>query len=198
VRLDAIAAIVLASGLSRRFGRDDKLLAPLRGRPLGAHCAASVAQAEFLTRIAVVPKGVPERRALFDAGKFRIAENVDPGAGMGASLAQGARMAQDSSAEGAMILLADMPFVGAADYAALGESLGPAAAAVSVVGGVRTPPVLFARSLFDALARLSGDMGAKDVLRAIAPVVEVDLPAERAIDIDSRADLQAWESERDG
>lgn len=60
-------------------------------------------------------------------------------------------------------------------------------------GGVRGNPVLFARSLFPELARLTGDTGARSLLRAhAAEVVTVpvsDGPPPR--DVDTEADYAA-------
>ena len=48
------AGLLLAAGASRRFGPKDKLLSPLRGRPLIAHAAEAMRRAALDRRIAVI------------------------------------------------------------------------------------------------------------------------------------------------
>ncbi|MEM6626367.1 MAG: nucleotidyltransferase family protein [Pseudomonadota bacterium] len=189
MRIDDIALIVLASGLSRRFESGDKLMAPLQGLPLCAHIADTLGRGGFATRIAVYPSNTPARREVFHAAGFECVANVDPAAGQGASLALGAKAVSAETIKGVMVVLADMPFIGLRHCEALISSIGDAPVAVSVANGVQTPPVLFAGSTIERLGALSGDEGAKSVLRDLPFVAEIDLDPAAAFDIDTVADL---------
>jgi molybdenum cofactor cytidylyltransferase len=154
---ERIAAVVLAAGQSHRFG-GDKLLHPLAGRPLGAHIAAMLSAMPFGWRIAVCPAS---RAGLFPG--FEIVDNPDPSRGMGTSLALAAKRAITLGAEAMLVCLADMPFVTGDHLAALIAARGDVVA--TEAAGVRSPPALFAAAHLPALAQLSGDRGARDLLR---------------------------------
>ena len=184
------AVLVLAAGLSRRFGDGDKLLAPVRGQPLAAHVAATVAKAPFADRFAVVPAGNQARASIFAAAGFQVIENAQPARGQGRSLALGAQNVCGTPAGGLLVLLADMPFVRLAHLLTLLERIGEAPAAASLHGARRIPPTLFARQAFADLSALDGDAGARSVLGRLDPVVEVPMAPEAAVDIDTAADLE--------
>jgi CTP:molybdopterin cytidylyltransferase MocA len=92
----------------------------------------------------------------------------------------------------ACIGLADQPRIGAEAYrrlAAAGES--GAALAVATYHGERGNPVLVARSLWDAARALTGDEGARQLMRT-HPVVEVDCTGTGdPADVDTLGDLRA-------
>ncbi len=146
----------------------DKLLEPVGGRPvLGAVAAAAKAsQADEV--VVVLPPGAEARRAALAGLGVGIVEAPDWAEGMAASIRAGlAEVA--GRADAVVILLADMPEVGAGDIDRLIAGFDPAEGreicrAVSAEG-VPGHPVLFGRRFFEALAGLAGDRGAREVLR---------------------------------
>jgi molybdenum cofactor cytidylyltransferase len=88
-----------------------------------------------------------------------------------------------------VVLLADMPLVTARHIDRLIEAFtaAPSAGAVvPVLDGERGNPVVLARTLFAAIARLSGDEGARRLLRDGVQVVEVAIDdAAIAADVDT-------------
>ncbi|WP_243677810.1 NTP transferase domain-containing protein [Vulcanisaeta distributa] len=62
-------------------------------------------------------------------------------------------------------------------------------AVVPTHNGVRGNPVLIHRTLFPELMRLSGDVGAREILRGRADVCTVECGPEVLIDIDTASDL---------
>ena len=93
----------------------------------------------------------------------------DFAAGMSASLKAGiAAVPADCGA--ALICLGDMPFVHPETFDRLAEGFDPAAAKVALFPtfqGKRGNPVLLALPLFFNIMRLSGDEGARTLLKAI-------------------------------
>lgn len=191
-----VTAVVLASGLSRRFGDDNKLLMPLHGKPLARHCTDLVASIPFRDRMAVVPQGSEELAGLFAESGFEVVHNPIPDAGQGASLALAASRLHENGPQAALILLADMPFVSAAHIETLIARHGDAEATTSISAGHRLPPVLFDHSTFGRLASLDGERGGKSVLKELDRVAEVEMPPEEAVDIDTPAALSAAEARR--
>ena len=161
-----VVAVVLAAGRAERFG-SDKLMHPLDGRPMAEHIAMTIADVPFAVRLAICPVDSP-RRDLFTAHGFEVIDNLHPEQGMGTSLALGARRAIELSADAMLICLADMPYVTREHLLALLGAEG--SAVVTEVNGTRSPPAMFGRELFPELAMLTGDHGARHLLKSAATV----------------------------
>jgi len=182
---ERIAALILAAGLSTRFG-GDKLLHAHAGKPLAAHIADTLAAMPLTWRIAIVPPAPSPRRELFAEHRFELVTNPDPHHGMGASLALGAQRATELDAEALLVCLADMPNITAAHLMALLAAGENSDAVATRFDDTRGPPVLFARRLFSDLAAVTGDHGAKHLLANAALVAA---PPGLARDFDTSADF---------
>ena len=143
IPLGETAALLLCAGLSRRFGPGNKLLAPLRGRPLVAHAASVAAALPFATRVAVVPPGEAELRELLQSFGFETVENPRPEEGKDSSLRLGLADCLGRNARGIMVLLGDMPHVEPAHIRALCIAASDGQAAISLADGIGSPPTLF-------------------------------------------------------
>lgn len=199
----AAVGILLAAGRGRRFdpsGLHDKLLQPLAGGE-----AVVVASARAL--LAVLPQVIAVVRAE-DGGVATalralgcdVTVCVDADDGMAASLVHGVRYSvrhcvrdcvRDSlPAHGWLIALGDMPYVRVATMQALADAVnGGALIAAPVSGGARGNPVAFSAACLPDLLALSGDEGARAVLKR-HPVTEVTVTDPGIFqDIDQRADL---------
>lgn len=176
-----INAVLLAAGLSRRFGDTDKLAAPYEGKPLALHAADLLAAIPFGRRTAVCRPGsalVP----LLEVRGFTIVLNPAPQRGMGSSLALAAKDASRTASAALMVLLADMPGVTSAHLMRLIAAFGPARDLVaSTDGSAPMPPALLGRRHFADLAALAGDTGARALL---AGAGLVGAPPAELIDID--------------
>ena len=86
--------ILLAAGAGTRFG-GDKLLAPLHGKPLVLH-AVDALRAAVAEIIAVVRPGDADLAAVLTQAGVRVAVCDQAAAGMGHSLACGARLVPQS------------------------------------------------------------------------------------------------------
>ncbi len=178
-----VVALVLAAGSSTRFGAD-KLLETVDGRPLGGHIAATLVDLLLDGYLAVCPAGDDVRRHIYLSCGFEIVENPNPEQGMGVSLALGARRAIALDADALLVCLADMPYVTDDHLRAL--LLVDAAVVATEVAGVRSPPIVFARSMLSELVNLTGDHGPRHLLKAAA-VVQADPMMVR--DFDTPADF---------
>ena len=157
---------MLAAGSASRFG-SDKLLHPLAGRPLGEHIAVTLSAAPLVARLAVCPASSP-RGELFIPYGFEMIENPHPEQGMGTSLALGSQRAIGLDADALLVCLADMPFVTREHVEAL---LAVDADVVATeAASVRSPPIAFARKLLPELATLTGDEGARHLLKSATTV----------------------------
>ena len=185
-----VFAAVLAAGSSRRFGRH-KLLETVNGKPLVRH-TAEIARTVCGDRSILVTgyESAAVTAAAGDAPQFLIVNDRHE-EGMGGSIALAARIVSHV-ADALILLFADQPLVTAQHVETLVRTWSGAQDQIvaTAFSGTVGPPVLFPSGAFDALGRLSGDTGARSVLRD--PWVDLrTVPFEdAAIDIDTPADLE--------
>ncbi len=182
-----IGCIVLAAGAGTRFG-SDKRLAQLNGVILLEHTLRNITPA-FNKRVLVLRPG-DEALGIRHAAGWQIVLAANASKGMGHSLA--AAMALTGDWEGAVVALADMPFVQTATYEAVRVRLSSDNLVVPYYHDQRGNPVGIGKRYFPELARLEGDQGARLLLQQhAAAVVRVDVE-DRGIlrDIDTPAALQ--------
>jgi molybdenum cofactor cytidylyltransferase len=193
-----IAAIILGAGQGTRFRADPtdtKVLALLAGKPLIRH-VAEAALASKASQSLVVVGHASERIELALSGlRLRFLHNDNPEAGLSSSLKLGLAAVQEST-EGAVILLADMPYVTSALIDRLIDAFEAAPAetmaVVPVLNGRRGNPVLLSRRMFAAVQDIEGDHGARSLIDALDEgVVAVPIDdAAVAFDIDTRDMLE--------
>jgi CTP:molybdopterin cytidylyltransferase MocA len=186
--------VVLAAGRGLRFGGDTpKPLLELGGRPLVAY-ALRAALGSGLAPVVVVVSDDRVARALPET--VQVAHNAAPEAGISSSLhaALGA-LGADTEVDGAVIGLADQPLVGADAYRRLARAYDDGARlGVATYDGVRGNPVLIGREHWPEALALTGDEGARVLLRRHGAVeVRCDGTGE-ATDVDTPADLAALET----
>ena len=179
------ALVLLAAGKSTRFGGDhSKLDEPLAGHPLGLHAALALAEIPFKARVAVVSRC----RIDYAAHGFAVIENHDRVGDMASSLRLGVARAQEEGATAILVALADMPHITAAQVRRLLDAAdgNDTVVASASSGAPPRPPALFGRDLFARLLSLTGDHGARDLIRAGR---QVEVSAAELIDIDTREDF---------
>ena len=186
-----IAGLLLAAGRSRRFG-GDKLLAPLRGRPVIEWSASALASSVDALYV-VLPAGDEARRTALAPFAPHVVEHARRDEGLGSSIGAGVA-ALPAGVEAVVVALADQPLVSRAVIGRLLERWreGGAAAVAPRYRDGQGHPVLFGRSTFGALRALSGDRGARVVLDSLAEALAlVEVDEARPIDVDTPAALRA-------
>lgn len=187
-----IAAVVLAAGSGSRFG-GAKQLAELDGIPLLEHALRAVEAVPAIERIVVVLGArADEIRAGVDLGRAEPVVCADWDEGQAASLRCG--IAAVADAEAAVLTLGDMPRITSqviARFADLAAEHGAAARARAVYDGIPGHPVVLGREYFEQVASLRGDVGARDVLRAIGAYPVECSQLSSAADVDTPEALEA-------
>jgi molybdenum cofactor cytidylyltransferase len=177
-----IAGILLAAGLSSRFGRQ-KLLERWRGEPLVRLAAQRLLDAG-LTPVLAVVSGAPGLEDALAGLPLGVLTNAAPEVGISGSINIGVRALPAASAA-ALIAVADQPYLTAEALGQLTRALSPGRIVVPCYGGQRGNPPVFDRRFFSELLALDGDRGGQVVVSAHPEaVVEVDLPAGMGADID--------------
>ena len=195
-----VCGVLLAAGMSERFGEHNKLLAEIDGTPLVRRVAERLL-ASRLAGTVVVTGFESERVTTALAGlELRFVHNPDYRDGMASSLRAGIA-AMDETASGAMILLGDMPGVTTDLVDRLldaFESEGGDKITFPVdTHGRQGNPVIWPRAFFTDMSALTGDKGAKGLIDANRDAtLEVPVDGRAAFgDIDARSDLSGWKTD---
>jgi molybdenum cofactor cytidylyltransferase len=184
-----IVGILLAAGSASRFG-GDKLLAPLKdGTPIGVRAFCNLVVCVDSVVAVVRPGDQGLARALSDHGA-EITVCCHAANGMGQSLAWAIRATPLAHAW--VIALADMPWIEVATIQRVADTLeGGAELVAASYQGVRGHPVGFSRRYYGELAALTGDEGAKPLLRSHERALQLIDTNDAGIsrDIDTPGDL---------
>lgn len=183
-------AVVLAAGHSTRFD-GGKLTQLLNGKPVLRY-SLTAAQNVFPGRVVLVTGhdsgSVTELSGdLADVVKF----NPDHSLGQGSSLATGVKACRDD-ADAIVVMLADQPLVNEDTLKALVRSWNQEDEQIvaSDYGNALGPPVLFGKGSYDQLCGLSGDAGARSVIRSGQFDIATVNIGSRGLDVDTPQDLQ--------
>ena len=185
-----MAAVLLAAGAGSRYGpagpADHKLLAPFRGRTVIWWAVRHALDAE-LAQTWVVTGAAPLTGALPEG--VRLVPNPDWQEGQAGSLARAVGLARAEGIDAIVVGLGDQPMVPASAWAQVAAS--PGSIAVATYDGQRRNPVRLASSIWDLLP-VTGDEGARSLIRRRPDLVR-EVPCQgQPVDIDTREDLQRW------
>ena len=194
-----IIGILLAAGLSTRFGISNKCLYPLlNGIPIGVQSARNLAKV-VANIICIVPENSPELNQVFIENGFNTLVNSSPHKGLSESIRLGIQYAQQNRAggtkqiyEGCLIALADMPWINPKTMTTITNELVIKGGIVAPVNkGQRGHPVGFSKNHFPQLEELKGDQGARSIIKSAGEtlhLIEVD-DSGVLQDIDTTEDL---------
>ncbi len=167
LRAPRIAAIVLAAGMSSRMGAN-KLLQEWRGKALLRWAVEAALASEAKPVIVVTGHDATNTEAVLRGLDVVIVRNPTYRDGLSTSLKCGLSALPDS-ADGALLMLGDMPEVSANLLNRMIAAFSPPdgrSICVAVHEGKRGNPVLWSRAFFDEMAAITGDTGAKSLLAA--------------------------------
>ncbi len=187
-----IAAVILAAGRSARFAGRNKLLLPIKGKPIIAAVVDTAAGAGFSPIVVVT--GHDEAGLCEALREYEIAIVTNRGwrEGLASSLRTGIA-ALSGTVDGALIMLGDMPLVQESTLQALRMAFITASGERIVYPTYRDQqgnPVLLPARFFDHILKLQGDRGAKGLLKKYASET-VAVPVESddiLLDIDREED----------
>jgi len=186
---------VLCAGGATRFVLQgapggNKLLAPLRGRPLVTWSLEHAIGAGLGVTIAVT--GAADISAHVPVGTL-VVENPLWEGGIASSLQAAVGEARRLGLEAVVVGLGDQPFVPPSAWRAVAAAR--AAIAVATYGGARRNPVKLSRLVWDDLPR-TGDEGARVLMRQRPELVEEVACEGEPLDVDTAEDLEraaAWD-----
>jgi molybdenum cofactor cytidylyltransferase len=193
----SLTAIVLAAGLSRRMGTENKLLLPFGKATILETTLANITAAEMGETFVVVGHEAAEIRAVlsqnaqFFKQKIKILTNNHYEKGMTTSIQTGVAAAEQGSG-GYMICLSDMPFILPSDYqflrAAFFDILATDSQAIvqPTFDGKRGNPTVLSSFYKKDILDLIYTEGCKPIVQAnAAHVYLVEMPTDAVLrDID--------------
>lgn len=189
------AGIILAAGMATRLGQN-KQLVTIDGRH-AIERVVDAASRSSLDRLILVLGFEAQKtlRAIQNRiEQYEISVIVNPhyADGMSSSVKAGLKAAVDY--EAAMFLLGDQPLLEAKCIDTLLHSFWQSEALIvaPTCQGKRRNPVVFAKALYPEILEVSGDQGAREIIRRYqeqTALIEFDEP-RWFLDIDSKADLE--------
>jgi molybdenum cofactor cytidylyltransferase len=135
-------------------------------------------------------------RTALAGAEVEIIENERWSEGMGTSIACGVTQLRNREIDCLLIALCDQPAIPTSHYESLWSrfvEVTPEMVATEYQGAPGVPAI-FSRSMFDELAALQGDRGAKAMLRDPARRVEIIACEAAGIDLDTVSDVEAFKS----
>lgn len=158
-----LGVVLLAAGRSSRFG-ENKLLASFDGRPMVCR-AMDAAKAVQASRTAVVTGNVDIARLAQDYG-YDVIENHEPELGQAHSIHLGVTAMRDMDA--VLLMVCDQPRLSGVSLAQLLEAFWESGKGIACLcdQSHMGNPAVFSQKYYPALLALSGDRGAKGILRA--------------------------------
>jgi CTP:molybdopterin cytidylyltransferase MocA len=177
-----VIGVLLAAGGGERFG-GAKAIAPLAGRKLYEWPLTALRDGGVEEVVVVVGA------VAFDVADAEVVRCAEWQEGVAASLRCGVAAARERGADAVVIALADQPLLDARAVAQVlaARAPGDVDAVRATYGGAPNHPTVIESSLFDAVARLRGDEGARPLLgdARLVPCDGLGAPD----DVDTPADL---------
>ena len=190
-----IAGIVLAAGTSSRMGRN-KMIETVAGKPMVCLSVDAALESRLDPILVVTGHEADKIDAVLAGAPVTLIHNPDYRNGLSASLQAGIA-AVPGDCDGALILLGDMPGISTALIDRLIAAFDPAEGRTICVAtgqGRRGHPVLWSRDFFGEIATLTGDTGARDLLkRHTSQVMEIEAGSDAPLtDIDTLEALSSY------
>lgn len=189
--------LVLAAGASSRMRGRDKLLQPVKSKPI-LRFVAEMALATGAPVLVTLPPAAMARHSALDRLPLRIVDVPDAALGMSRSITRGLASIVDAGPEdGIMILPADMPGFSAKALADLISRFRAEPELIwrgSTSDGQPGHPAIIPRDLWRDLAAVTGDEGGRSVLKRHEDRVRlVPLPGQMAVlDLDTPEEWAAF------
>lgn len=186
--MQKIAAILMAAGFSKRFQAENKLLAPVGGKPLARHTMELVCRSDLFSQRILISA---DKRvaALGEDLPVTPLHNDNPARGQCESIRLGVLAAD---ADYYMFFPCDQPFLEEEVLQKLIEAAKPGCIVVPQIDGMFTSPTLFSAVFREELLSLPDGTAGKAVMRT-HPQAVIRLPLQDPAafaDIDTLEDLR--------
>ena len=183
-----IGIILLAAGASTRMGQPKQLL-PFKGETLIRHTAKVALQTTCRPVVIVIPLNQPLFQKELEDLNVILVESEDAAPGMSTSIHAGLVRMQVEAPQclAILFLVVDQPFINAAHLTNLVNASTESEKSIvaSAYKDQLGVPALFDKKWFPALMQLTGDQGARKLLKAYPDEVHAISFPEGAFDLDT-------------
>lgn len=184
--------IILAAGNSSRLGRPKQLL-PFRGKTLIAHVVTEALAADLAPAVVVTGAYHVELLEALNGLVVQVVYNPRWESGMASGIVAGMAKALVSAPDlkAVMVAVCDQPYITAELFRSMVSIHAGSAKGIvgCTYGETLGTPVLFGERYFTELSALSGEGGAKQLVRRFAGDVAMVPFPKGEIDIDTEEDL---------
>jgi CTP:molybdopterin cytidylyltransferase MocA len=185
-----VPVAILAAGGSTRMGEPKQLL-EVDGESMLRRAVRGAIESRCGEVVVIVGARSDQIAKELDGLDARIVVNRAWESGIASSVVAAVNEARELGAPALVLALADQPFVGATHLRRLASTIRASdarivASAYPEGGGV---PAAFDRELFGELEALTGDTGARDLIRRL-PALTLQIPIEQTADVDTREDYE--------
>jgi len=181
------AILIIAAGSSSRLGQPKQLL-PFKDGNLLSHTIKVCLESEIGTVHLILGANNEAILKETDTSKCQVHFNPNWKNGMGSSIAFGIQQIKEDI-DGVIITMADQPFLKKEQLKQLIEK-PTSQIVISKYEEGKGPPTYFSKAYFEELSNLSGDDGAKAVIKKHQSIVQFVSFPKGNIDIDTKADLK--------
>jgi len=186
-----ITGVILAAGFSRRLGRPKQLL-DYQGKPLLQWAIDAALNANLDEVLVVLGESAPTILPRLELGSARDVMNERAIEGQSASIAKAVLVANPHRS-GTLLMLGDQPALTSEDLDLVVAAFDGRADAISMISWQGDPrsPVVFGRGYEEELIALTGDTGARPLIRrhwSNVRFVEFDRPVP--LDVDTEEDYK--------
>lgn len=190
---EQIGIIVLAAGASSRLGRPKQLL-PYKDKTLLRYTLEEALTTSAQSVAVVLGANADALQKEINGYKIHVAVNINWKEGMASSIRTGVKAITEinPSVTGVILLVCDQPFVTTALLNTLIEVRQKTGKGIvaSSYGNTFGPPVFFHHSFFPELLQLTGDVGARNIIRLHTGNVEMVPFPGGTLDIDTDKDYE--------
>jgi len=186
--------LVLAAGFSTRMG-SQKLLLNVEGESLVRYLTKRLLTTKVDGIVIITNSAFPEVKAEVKEMPVVILENNQAQLGMSTSLKRGIAYLMERHVSAAIVVLADQPEINVNIINSMANEYRSSKQAILQAHYLNTPshPVLFSSRLYAKLLEITGDNGAKQILRENRDSVHyVHINEYAPIDIDTLDEYQAY------
>ncbi len=160
-----IAGVILASGMSKRFGKN-KLLMSLGNQTILEHVIDGVKSSQVDKIVVVYGHEEEEFKRISKEKKVELIYNPKYQEGQSASVKETVK-ALKNCVEGILFILGDQPFLNPNTINLLIQSFykSPKNIVLPIYNGKRGNPVLFSKDFFQTMLKIEGDQGARSIIK---------------------------------
>ncbi len=189
--MSSVGVLLLAAGQSTRFGSDKRFAKLENGKTVFETTLAAIVESSLPTLVCLAPK---DQRGARLCERFQVKYLVCNNAhlGMGSTLAEG--VSGLPNWYGVLIALADMPWIEVSTYNRLADAVSIDNICRPISNGRSGHPVGFGSKYFEELSELTGETGARSIVRKHGGfVIDVDC-SDSAIsrDVDFPCDTKVF------